>query len=55
MTFYSINKINILLAYQRTIHKPNLSYPSHLCRKNVGKNDKIFNDFKKILIWATSF
>jgi len=54
MIFYIINKSNILLVYQGTIHKPNLSYLSCPCRKNVGKNDKISNDFKKVLIWATS-
>jgi hypothetical protein len=55
MIFYIINKVNILLVCQGPIHKANLSYPSYPCRKNVGKNDKISNDFKKILIWATSF
>ena len=55
MIFYIINNINILLVYQGTIHKSNLSYLSYPCRKNVGKNDKISNDFKKILIWATSY
>jgi len=54
MILYIINKLNMLLVCQGTIHKPNLSYPSYPCRKNVGKNDKISNDFKKILIWATS-
>jgi hypothetical protein len=45
----------MLIACQGTICKPNLSYLSYPRRKNVGKDDKIFNDFKKILIWATAF
>lgn len=54
MMFYIINKVNMLPICQGTIHKSNLSYPSYPCRKNVGKDDKIFHDFGKMLIWATS-